>query len=1076
MIPILLILGIVFLLTQTSEHGVEFTRRTFAALFFTAVALLSFGATRAQAAGTLYYIDILSGSNSNSGTSEGSPWRSAPGMQQGAGCAGATHSYSHVSGDKFLFKGGAGETWPGACFEINLSVGGTSAAQDYWGVCLSTDSDSPCFGGTSWPSTGWTQPKWGGSNGYLGSGDNFFHLAGAGDFTAPSEGYITLDNIEIGNWNVAPQNFSNGNTDQGPAIVMGCALNYCYGVGTIAENLYIHDWVADTSATPGSTAFGYGMVYGAGLLQNSTISDQSGYYKVNGTLINWPFMGGCAGCIEVKNDKFAYLWMGCSSVLSCHDSEFDHMEEDTSGLTYNNPPAGLGIHSHAIYEDAAGITSHYIYNNYLHDGNAALVIQVFYEAYIFNNVISNMTGNAAIYTNQCEPGLGTPPCGDNSSQVGWVANNTIDTSATTMSCYKWEGSAGLGTLNFYNNICIFGSGGVGGFSVATINGTATNYPMSTSEASTYGFTHANKYSPSSSDPNIAATGTNLTSSCVGNLAPLCQDASGTPWFGGAYKARPTGSAGWAKGAFQGQGGTTGPPTSSVTAPANGATISTNSVSLTATGTPQGTATITSIQLFVDNQSFGTHCTSSPCTVTLDSTKISNGSHTIYAVATDSNNQTGTASTITVTVNNSAPGCTTTNPLAVFQQGFTAQTATFPVDWDETPNSTGTNDTVVGFAPTAATTYGQMSALVRSNTSGFWDAYDGATNTYHAANSAPYTGGTVYHFHGTLTFTAGNLVNYSINETSPSAIVIATGWTPRAAATSLAYFVGISDAGLYDTAQVCNLQVGASPAPTLSYSPGNLNFGPVINTMTSMLTESTSVTNGPATITSAVVTGTGFSLDGSGTCPTSGSLSTSCTYIVDFTPPSTGSYSGTLTVTSNATGSPQVINLSGSGMSAAPTISPSPISLNFNGCQIGTTCAAGPIVVTINSPPVIFSSVGPSGGDAADFAVSAPANTCVGTFSGPTCQTTVTCTPSRPGVESTTLVYTSNASNNPQNVALSCTGAVSTSVAPSSALFVWQQTVQLPLTINGVALGKIAMPEICSCTVAAKPTICGCRPQ
>jgi hypothetical protein len=174
---------------------------------------------------------------------------------------------------------------------------------------------------------------------------------------------------------------------------------------------------------------------------------------------------------------------------------------------------------------------------------------VAYTSYIFNNVTWNLGNNAAFDLVNCIA-LGNP-CSDNSSKVGYFANNTTDMSAGWY-CYRWDpnsSGAGLGTLNFYNNICIASGSGAGSFSVASLNGAATNRTMSTSEASTYGLTAANKYSPSSSDPNTAAKGFNLTGSCNSLLPALCADTSGAPWFGGTSQARPGGSTAWELGAY-----------------------------------------------------------------------------------------------------------------------------------------------------------------------------------------------------------------------------------------------------------------------------------------------------------------------------------------------------------------------------------------------------------------------------------------------------------------------------------------------------------------------------------------------
>ena len=61
-------------------------------------------ATALPARANTYYIDYAGGSNANAGT-QASPWKSAPGMQIGAGCGGATHSYTPAAGDQLHLQG-----------------------------------------------------------------------------------------------------------------------------------------------------------------------------------------------------------------------------------------------------------------------------------------------------------------------------------------------------------------------------------------------------------------------------------------------------------------------------------------------------------------------------------------------------------------------------------------------------------------------------------------------------------------------------------------------------------------------------------------------------------------------------------------------------------------------------------------------------------------------------------------------------------------------------------------------------------------------------------------------------------
>lgn len=96
-----------------------------------------------------------------------------------------------------------------------------------------------------------------------------------------------------------------------------------------------------------------------------------------------------------------------------------------------------------------------------------------------------------------------------------------------------------------------------------------------------------------------------------------------------------------------------PPSVSVTVPAANANVS-GMVTLTATATASSTynLTIMSVEFEVDGMSVGV-AMSSPYTVNWDSTKVTNGNHTITAIATDSASDMMTSTGVTVTVQNPA---------------------------------------------------------------------------------------------------------------------------------------------------------------------------------------------------------------------------------------------------------------------------------------------------------------------------------------------------------------------------------------------------------------------------------------
>ena len=94
------------------------------------------------------------------------------------------------------------------------------------------------------------------------------------------------------------------------------------------------------------------------------------------------------------------------------------------------------------------------------------------------------------------------------------------------------------------------------------------------------------------------------------------------------------------------------PTVSVTSPAAGATVSGATVSVAASASDN--VAVAGVQFRLDGQNLGAEDTTSPYSVTWDSTSATNGSHILTAVARDSAGNSATATTVTVTVTNAAP--------------------------------------------------------------------------------------------------------------------------------------------------------------------------------------------------------------------------------------------------------------------------------------------------------------------------------------------------------------------------------------------------------------------------------------
>jgi len=143
--------------------------------------------------------------------------------------------------------------------------------------------------------------------------------------------------------------------------------------------------------------------------------------------------------------------------------------------------------------------------------------------------------------------------------------------------------------------------------------------------------------------------------------------------------------------------------------------------------------------------------------------------------------------------------------------------------------------------------------------------------------------------------------------------------------------------------------GVAATFLLGANPTSLGFGPVnVGSNSPLGTTLTNTGNSNVTISSATVTGTGFSASG----VTAGATLTpnqSVTLNVTFAPTGAGSLTGGVQVASNATNSPAIIALSGTGVALPPTVA---ISSPTSGATVsGTITVSG-----VASDPLGVSSV------------------------------------------------------------------------------------------------------------------------
>jgi hypothetical protein len=104
-----------------------------------------------------------------------------------------------------------------------------------------------------------------------------------------------------------------------------------------------------------------------------------------------------------------------------------------------------------------------------------------------------------------------------------------------------------------------------------------------------------------------------------------------------------------------------PPTVGMTAPAVGAVVRGNNV--TVSGTASDSVGVAGVQFKLDGANLGAEDTSAPYSISWDSTGASDGSHVLTAVARDTAGNTTTSAGITVTVDNNGPSVSVTAPAA-----------------------------------------------------------------------------------------------------------------------------------------------------------------------------------------------------------------------------------------------------------------------------------------------------------------------------------------------------------------------------------------------------------------------------
>ena len=360
---------------------------------------------------------------------------------------------------------------------------------------------------------------------------------------------------------------------------------------------------------------------------------------------------------------------------------------------------------------------------------------------------------------------------------------------------------------------------------------------------------------------------------------------------------------------------TTPPTVSITSPANGAKVS-GTVAVTATASDN--VSVASVQFQLDGANLSAADLVSPYTASWDSTKATNGTHTLRAIATDGSGNIATSAAISVTVNNTTADKT---PPAV---SITAPAASATVSG--TVNVTATASDNVGVAGVQFQVDGVNAGAI-----------DGATPYAFAWDTTKVANG-VHRLDAIATNAAGNATTSAVISVTVSNI----------AANNFSISGTVSGAGGVGATITLS---GAGVAATTTNSSGSYTFTGLAKGTYTVTPSHTGFTFSPTslaeTITTANITGANFTATAvapttfsiSGTVSGTGASGTTITLSGAASATTTTNSTGAFTFTGLAKGT-YAITPSHSGFTFTPTTQSATITTaNVTGVNFSSATAA-----------------------------------------------------------------------------------------------------------------------------------------
>jgi hypothetical protein len=491
------------------------------------------------------YFVSTSGSDTNAGDSRSVPWQHAPGMKN---CASTCAGHTPAAGEQFIFRGG--DTW-------GFSTGTVGLPWD-WGAWSGTSGNSIYIGVDPTYFTGgsWARPKFSGNNplsgSAVGSCPNNFVTGGpppeAHSYLLTIAGnYTTFDNFDmLGFCTAVPVGTGGNYASYVLAGVSGATT-------TTIQNFYFHGWThtaaVNDQAMIVNTDNGSGT--GDAIMLNDVVdgsdSDGTSFQVTGGGPTTW--IGNYIGNIgSGLVDGGIHLF---------HDNLLEHV-----GPSYTS-----GKHTNMFYVTSGPSNGTIVYNNiFRHIPDAqTVVIQIdpcnggtdlFYNNLVYDTPGSNVV-NIAV----------NDVCAAWSGSSFKMFNNTVQSGAGPCTSIGKPGtsSPSFASQIVENNHCINDAGVVYTTSLGTNPTSTTNTLQTTAAATAAGYTSSQTYaySPTSAGSTTVGVGTDLTASCSGDLAVLCNDTTYGATYNatthvvttGARTANPRPSSGaWDTGAYEFAGG------------------------------------------------------------------------------------------------------------------------------------------------------------------------------------------------------------------------------------------------------------------------------------------------------------------------------------------------------------------------------------------------------------------------------------------------------------------------------------------------------------------------------------------